>query len=138
MSKNSPHPIKNGPYPSKHNRIHEMFHKEKYLSLEKIIPMEKFTNHYKMGNGLQGWLYHWFLLPAWKNLASRKTLYCWIGLLFTIETYYKRNEPESWLFCWFLSPSFDDHECAYACVMSSFGWKWNEGRFESNRFMQKT
>ena len=26
----------------------EMFHKENYLSLEKVIPMDKFANHYKM------------------------------------------------------------------------------------------
>ena len=48
MSKNGSYPIKNGPYPSKNVRLHEMFHKEKYLSLEKVIPMEKFANHYKM------------------------------------------------------------------------------------------
>ena len=39
---------KNGPYPSKHIHLHEMFHKEKYLSLEKVIPIDKFANHYKM------------------------------------------------------------------------------------------
>ena len=38
----------NGPNPSKHIRLHEMFHKENYLSLEKVIPMDKFANHYKM------------------------------------------------------------------------------------------
>ena len=52
-------------YPSKHICLCEMFYKEKYLSLEKVIPMEKFANHYKMvfskRNGLQGWLYCWFL-----------------------------------------------------------------------------
>ena len=47
-SKTGPYPIKNGPYPSKHVRLQEMFHKEKYLSLEKVILMEKFTNHYEM------------------------------------------------------------------------------------------
>ena len=31
MSKNSPYPIKNGPYPSINVRLREMFHKEKYL-----------------------------------------------------------------------------------------------------------
>ena len=36
----------NSPYPSKHIRLREMFHKEKYLSLEKVIPMDKFANHY--------------------------------------------------------------------------------------------
>ena len=35
-------------YPSKHVCLHEMFHKEKYLSLEKVIPMDKFANHCKM------------------------------------------------------------------------------------------
>ena len=25
----------------------KIFHKEKYLSLEKVIPMAKFANHYK-------------------------------------------------------------------------------------------
>ena len=47
-SKNGPYPSKNGPYTSKHVRLHEMFHKENYLSLEKVIPMDKFANHYKM------------------------------------------------------------------------------------------
>ena len=28
---------KNGPYSSKHIHLHEKFHKEKYLSLEKVI-----------------------------------------------------------------------------------------------------
>ena len=27
--------------------VHKIFHKEKYLSLEKAIPMAKFANHYK-------------------------------------------------------------------------------------------
>ena len=48
MSKNGPNPSKNGPYPSKHVCLREMFHKENYLSLEKVIPMDKFANHYKM------------------------------------------------------------------------------------------
>ena len=48
MSKNGCHPSKHGAYPSKHIRLCEMFHKEKYLSLEKVIPMDKFANHYKM------------------------------------------------------------------------------------------
>ena len=39
---------KNGRYPSKHVRLREMFHKEKYLSLEKVISIDKFANHYKM------------------------------------------------------------------------------------------
>ena len=38
----------NGPYSSKHVRLCEMFHKENYLSLEKVIPMDNFANHYKM------------------------------------------------------------------------------------------
>ena len=29
-------------------RLREMFHKENYLSLEKVTPMDKFANHYKM------------------------------------------------------------------------------------------
>ena len=37
---------KNGPYPSKHVHLCEMFHKENYLSLKKVIPMDKFANHY--------------------------------------------------------------------------------------------
>ena len=48
MSKNGPNPSKNGPYASKHVRLREMFHKENYLSLEKVIPMDKFANHYKI------------------------------------------------------------------------------------------
>ena len=32
---------------SKQTRLREIFHKEKYLSLEKVIPMAKFANHYK-------------------------------------------------------------------------------------------
>ena len=48
VSKNSMYPRKNGPYPSKHVRLREMFYKEKYLSLEKFIPMERFANHYKI------------------------------------------------------------------------------------------
>ena len=39
---------KNGPYPSKHVHLCEMFHKENYLSLEKALPIDKFANHYKM------------------------------------------------------------------------------------------
>ena len=39
---------KNGRYPSKHICLHEIFRKEKYLSLDKVIPMDKFANHYKM------------------------------------------------------------------------------------------
>ena len=39
---------KNGLIPSKHVRLREIFHKEDYLSLEKVIPMDKFANHYKM------------------------------------------------------------------------------------------
>ena len=45
---NGPNPTKNGPHPSKHICLHEMFHKENYLSLEKVILMDKFANHYKM------------------------------------------------------------------------------------------
>ena len=48
MSKNGPNPSKNSPYPSKHVRLREMFHTENYLSLEKVTPMDKFANHYKM------------------------------------------------------------------------------------------
>ena len=48
MSKNGPYPIKNSPYLSKQVRLLEMFHNEQDLSLEKVIPMEKFANHYKM------------------------------------------------------------------------------------------
>ena len=48
MSKNGPNPSKNGLYPRKHIGLPEMFHKENYLSLEKVIPMDKFANHYKM------------------------------------------------------------------------------------------
>ena len=39
---------KNGPNPSKHVCLREMLRKENYLSLEKVIPMDKFANHYKM------------------------------------------------------------------------------------------
>ena len=46
---NGPNPSKNGPYPNKHVCLREIFHKENYLSLEKVIPMDKFANHYKMG-----------------------------------------------------------------------------------------
>ena len=48
VSKNGPNPSKNGPYPRKHVRLCEMLHKENYLSLEKVIPIDKFANHYKM------------------------------------------------------------------------------------------
>ena len=48
MSKNGQDVIKNSLYLSKHIGLREMFYKEKYLSLEKVIPMEKFANHYKM------------------------------------------------------------------------------------------
>ena len=37
---------KNGGYPSKRIHLCEIFHKEKYLSLEKVIPIAKFANHY--------------------------------------------------------------------------------------------
>ena len=36
----------NSAYPSKHVSLCEIFHK-KYLSLEKVILMAKFANHYK-------------------------------------------------------------------------------------------
>ena len=39
---------KNGPYLSKHIHLREIFHKEKYLSLEKVILIDKLANHYKM------------------------------------------------------------------------------------------
>ena len=39
---------KHDPYPSKHVCLREMFHKEKYLSLKEVIPIDKFANHYKM------------------------------------------------------------------------------------------
>ena len=48
MRKNSLNPSKNSPYPRKHDHLRVMFHKENYLSLEKVIPMDKFANHYKM------------------------------------------------------------------------------------------
>ena len=48
MSKNGLNPSKNGPYPSKHVSLREMFHKENYLSLEKIVPLDNLANHYKM------------------------------------------------------------------------------------------
>ena len=38
---------KNSAYPSKHVCLCTTFHKEKYLSLDKIIPMDNFPNHYK-------------------------------------------------------------------------------------------
>ena len=47
MSKNGPNLSKNGLYPSKHVRLCVMFHIENYLSLEKVIPMDKFANHLK-------------------------------------------------------------------------------------------
>ena len=131
---------KNGPYPSKQVCFREMFHKDKYLSLEKVILINKFANHYKTVCQ-QKWptrvVVSLVSLTRPKQLASRKTLYCWMGLLFNIETCYKRNGPNSWLFSWFLSSSFDDHECAYAFISLCFGWKWNEDRFESDCFMQK-
>ena len=48
MSKNGPNPSKNGPYPNKQVCLREMFYKENNLSLEKVIPMDKFANRYKM------------------------------------------------------------------------------------------
>ena len=39
---------KNSGYSSKHVRLREMFHKEKYLSLEEVISIDKFANHCKM------------------------------------------------------------------------------------------
>ena len=47
MSKNSTNSSKHDVYLSKYVRLHEIFHKEKYLSLEKVLPMAKFANHYK-------------------------------------------------------------------------------------------
>ena len=60
-----------------------------------------------------------FFNPSEENLPEEKRYT--VGLLFTIDTCYKRNGPESWLFSWFLSPSFDGHERTYACVLLSFG-----------------
>ena len=66
---------KHGAYPSKHVRLCEMFHKEKYLSLEKVIPMDKFANQY---NGFLketafkcGYIVSFFNLPE-KNLPAEK------------------------------------------------------------------
>ena len=56
---------KNGAYPSKHVRLLEIFHKEKYLSLEKVILIAKFANHYKTG-------YIVSFLTRLKKIASRK------------------------------------------------------------------
>ena len=58
MCKIGVNPSKNSPYPSKHVCLHEMLHKENYLSLEKVIPMYKFANQYSKRNGLPAWLYH--------------------------------------------------------------------------------
>ena len=64
MSKNGGYPSKHSAYPIKHVCLHEIFHKEECLSMEKVILMAKFANHYKTiskRNGLKGWLYPWFL-----------------------------------------------------------------------------
>ena len=45
MSKNSAYPSKHGANLSKHVHLYKIFHKEKYLSMEKVIPMAKFTNY---------------------------------------------------------------------------------------------
>ena len=64
---------KNSAYPNKHIHLCEIFHKAKYLPLEKVIPMAKFANHYFLKNDLQGWLYHWFLnLP--KKTCQQKNV----------------------------------------------------------------
>ena len=48
ISKNGQNLSKNNPYPKKQVCLREMFHKVNYLSLEKVILMDKFANHYKM------------------------------------------------------------------------------------------
>ena len=67
---------KNGAYSSKLIRLHEIFYKEKYLSIEKVILMAKFANQYKTfskRNELQGWLYCRFLnLP--ENTYQQKNI----------------------------------------------------------------
>ena len=67
---------KNSAHSSKLIRLHEIFHKEKYLSIEKVILMVKFANQHKTfskRNGLQGWLYCRFLnLP--ENTYEQKNI----------------------------------------------------------------
>ena len=76
MSKNGPYPSKHGAYPSKHVRLPEIFHNEKYLSLEKVIPMDKFVNHYKMGflkeTAYKGGYIVGFFNPPEENLPAEK------------------------------------------------------------------
>ena len=62
---------KNGPYLSKHVCLREMFHKEKYLSLEKVILIDKLIiiKCFSKRNSLQGWLYR---NPPEKNLPAEK------------------------------------------------------------------
>ena len=65
---------KNSPYPIKHVCLCEMFHKE----LEKVIPMEKFLiiiKWFSKRNGLQGWLYCWFLLTRLKKILPAEKRY---------------------------------------------------------------
>ena len=124
MSKNGPYLIKNGPYPSIHVRLREIFHKEKYLSQEKVILMEKFANHYKMvfeKKRPTRVVISLVSLIRLKKPCQQKNVLLLNGI--SIHHRNKRNGPESWLFCWFLSPSFDNLECAYACVLLSFGTK---------------
>ena len=97
-----------------------MSHKEKYLSLEKVIPIDKFANGLLKEMAYKGGFIIGFFNPPEKNLPVQKR-YTVEWELFNIEICYKRNRPKSWLFCWFLSPSFDDHVCAYACVSLPFG-----------------
>ena len=75
MSKNGPYPIKNGPYPSKHICLHEMFHKVKYLSLEKVILMESLLiikNGFLKETASKGGYMVGFFNPPEKTLPAEK------------------------------------------------------------------
>ena len=88
MSKNGPNPSKTGPYPNKHVCLREMFHIENYLSLEKVIPMDKFANHYKINGFLNEAAYKYCYIVGFFPRLNKTCQYKNVILLNGITIHY--------------------------------------------------
>ena len=115
--------IKNSVYPSKYVCLHKIFHKEKYLQLEKAVPMAKSVNQYmivlykKQANRVVVLL---VALTYLKYTCQYKNVTSMNGIVNQHENMFQRNSPKSWLFYWLLSPLLGNHEYTYTCVLLSF------------------
>ena len=114
-------------YPSKHVCLREMFPKEKYLSLEKVIPIDKFANHSKR-NGLQGWLA--ILLVSLhgrlKNLPAEKRYILLNGITIQYRNMFKKTGPKVGCFVGFCHhhlTTMSAHTHAYRYPLAKSGTK---------------